>query len=80
MLKREQVSSGTQASDWWLCKAKTLEEANIIRQKIMSHKKLRSTVFVFIRKNSFDIFLSNEFGGMPTSEHYDTIREFIHEE
>ena len=79
MLKRERVSSGTQATDILLCKVKTVEEANEIRRKIMKHK-LKSTVYVFVRKKTYDIFVSNEWGGMPTDEHYDELREFIHED
>jgi hypothetical protein len=79
MLKREKISSGSQSTDLLLCRVKTLEEANRVRSKIMKHK-LRSTVYVFIRKRHYDIFVSNEFGGMPTDEHYDTLRDFIYEE
>lgn len=76
MLKRERVSSGSQSTDILLCRVKTSEEAKEIRAKIMKHK-LKSTVYVFIRKKSFDIFISNEWGGMPSDEHYETLREFI---
>jgi len=79
MLKREKISSGSQSTDLLLCRVKTLEEANRVRHKIMKHK-LRSTVYVFIRKRHYDIFISNEFGGMPTSEHFETLRTFIYED
>lgn len=73
-------ASGTQATDAFLYTVETSEEAEEIRSKVLK-SKYKAIIYVIRRgtSNGYHIYISNEFGGVPSDELYEAIRAEVGE-